>query len=567
LSRIYAAGVEATAISNITTDVAGYISFDAQGVKRLDVEGLIGYLETQFAAISTDGEYVAPATAASSAAAARTVSTRQLADSLNATIREENWNRRADWPTSTKVLAGGTLVAAIKEAIGACGRASDELYAYHQAVAAKLGSVLTEFYYKEGIDKLVPEGVQRFVDDVFGRFTWVTDRGEESAPSPVSARVQRDQNDTLQWVIPAVPSSRNITHFRPYRSAVGNDSDAWRLVPHDSDANGWPVGTLTITDSAKDSQLTDVLKTQLWAEPPATLADVVAGPNGMLLGHTYNSNELCASVNEAYYAWPLRYRRTTQWPIVGKQTFGSTTVVLTRGQPYYVSGADSSMLDLQPIESDQACVSRRSIVKIPAKGGYVGGVGFASQDGYCIADGSGVRCITGPDGFDLWDKDGWQALSPSTMHAAVQDGVLLMRFTGACYALDLKEGKLTTVDLTASAFFRDLLTDTLYYATGTAIKSFATAGTYRTATWKSPIVVQPKFIGYSWVQADSNYEANVTLKLHANGTLHSTTTLSSRAAKKGSGTGRHREWEMTVEAAVRVTSATAASSTEELRQL
>ncbi|MGE4243999.1 hypothetical protein [Ramlibacter sp.] len=574
MSRIFAGGVEATAISNITTDLAGYISFDAQGIKRLDVEGLIGYLETSFAAISTDAEYIAPATAASSAAAARNVSTRALVDSLNATIREENWNRRPDWPTTTKVLQGGTLVAAVADAIAACGRASDELYNYHQGVAAKLGQVLTDFYYREGIDKLVPEGVQRFVEDVFYRFTWVTDRGEESAPSAVSARLQVDQNDTKAITIPAVPSGRSISHFRLYRSAVGNDSLAWRMVPHASDSNGWPVSGLTITDDRKESQLSDQLQTQGWSEPPADLVDILAGPNDMLVGHTFEKNEVWFSVNgltKAPYAWPARYRKTTGWPIVAKGTFGNTVVVLTRGKPYFAQGTDSSAMDFQPVESDQTCVSARSVTSIPPRQGFAGGVGFASQDGYCVADGGAVvRVITGPDGFNLWDKDGWQALNPSSMVCAVQDNVLIIQYNNGaagCYHLDLVSGNLTTSDLVASAFYRDLLTDTLYYSTGTAIKSFATSASKRTATWKSPIEVNPRFIGYTWVQADSNYEATVTVKAYAAGTLNSTTVLDSRAAVKGIVPADEREWEVQVESAARVTSVTLATTAQELRAL
>lgn len=570
MSRIFAAGVEATAISNITSDVAGYISYDAQGIKRLDVEGLIAYLETQFAAISTGAEYIAPATAASSAAEARMVSTRQLVESLNATIREENWSQRPDWPTTTSALTGGLLVSAIKEGIAECGRASDDLAYYHQAVEPKVVQGLLDYYYSQGIDKLVPEGVQRLLEDVFGRFTWVTDRGEESAPSPISARVTMDQNDTLQWVIPAVPSSRNITHFRPYRSAVGNDSQVWRLVPHASDANGWPIASLTISDTLKDSQLKDVLQTHEWAEPPADLVDLIAGPNEMLVGHTFNKNEVCFSVNsalaKAYYAWPTRYRKPTAWPVVGKGCFGTTVVVLTRGKPYYASGADSSMMDMQPIESDQVCASRRSIVSIPARPGYGGGVGFASQDGYCVAEASGIRIIT----TELWDKVGWQALTPSSMHCAVQDNVLKIQYNNGaagCYAVDLETKKLVTVDLTASAFYRDLLTDTLYYATGTTIKSFGTAATKRTALWTSPIEVNPKFTGYAWVQADSDYASAVTVKAYANGTLNSTTVLTSRAAVKGVAPADEREWQVRVEAAVNVTSVTLARTAEELRAL
>lgn len=191
---------------------------------------------------------------------------------------------------------------------------------------------------------------------------------------------------------------------------------------------------------------------------------------------------------------------------------------------------------------------------------------YASGDGLCLAGPGGVSVITGPAGFNLFDKEAWAALTPSSIVAAYSEGCYIWKCTGGAYSLDMKTGKLTTLDLSATAFYRDLLTDTLYAASGTTIKGLFTAGTRRTAIYKSPRIVLPAYESFAWLQADSEYATSVTVKVYRNGALVQTKVLTGRKPVRCK-TGRHNEWEIQVESAEKVTGLTLASSTEELKQV
>jgi hypothetical protein len=552
MSRIYAAGNKATAVANIKTDVATFISFNTNGEKVLNVEGLVQYLEAQFAAISTDAEFIAPATAASAAAAAKSVATRQIADSLNNVVQLGHWTGRSDFPTATTVLTGSTLVSAIKDGIAELTRLSNAISDYYVSVANVLRQKLTDFYGSQGIDALVPAGVVRQIETRAVICTYVTDWDEESAPSPASALAEMDQNDSATYTAPSPPSGRHINRIRWYRSQSTNTGANFTFVDEVASTS------LSYLDEKKAEELQEPCPTTTWAEPPANLIGLTEGPNGGMAG--FFDNTVCPCENFVPYAFPVEYQKTTAWPIVGIGRFDSTYVVLTRGKPYFMSGADSASLDSVPVDSSQACVSRRSIVNVE------GGVIYASPDGLCVASASGVQLLT----QEHFNREEWQALVPASIFAIEHDGSYIFHYdTGSasgCYALDLKDGKLTTIDATGSAFFRDLVNDTLYLASGTTIKSLFTAGSKRTGTWKSKIMVMPSYANLGWLQANSDFEAPVTVKLYREGVLTDTKVLTGREPVRVS-SKRAIEHEVQIESAARVTGVTLASTAQELRGL
>jgi hypothetical protein len=551
-TRIYANNVKATALANIISDAGGYISFNADGVKVVDTAGLKAYLIAQLELISTTPEYIAPASASSSLAAARAVSVDNLVQQLVDAIGVNHWNTRADWPTSTDVLSGAALVNAVNAGIAECKRAAAAVTSYYADVNTRLQDFVTQFYYGQGIDALVTPAVVRIIETRAVIYTHVTDKGEESAPSPASALVELDQNDTATYTANTIPTGRNISLIRWYRSRSSNVGADFAFVAETA------YTTLAYTDSKKAEELQEPCPSITWSEPPATLAGLTEGPNGGMAGFTGNTFHPCE--NFVPYAWPAAYQKTTAWPIVGIGKFGNTYVTLTRGKPYFMTGADSASLDSQPIDSNQSCVSRRSIVNVE------GGVVYASPDGLCIASSAGVKLIT--EGH--FTRENWQALVPSSIFATEHEGAYIFHYdTGSvtgCYSLDLKTGKLGTINATGSAFFRDLLADTLYMASGTTIKSLFTAGTKRTGTWKSKKAMSESNQNYGWLQVDSDYESPVTVKLYRDGVLTDTKTVTSIAPVRLSAKIAMQH-EVQVESAAKVTSLTITNSTAELRAL
>lgn len=293
--------------------------------------------------------------------------------------------------------AGVALMAAVNRLTDHCTNVNANLRTAIQAILLDYVSAL-------------PTAVERAFETRSYRHTYVTDRGEESAPSDPSALVTIDQNDSVAVTIgsPSVaPHYGTLTHWRLYRSSTTSTGAAFAFVAE------IPIGTLTYADNLLQEELGETCPTSTWAEPPADLFSLVGLPNGILAGLADGGRVLCFSEPEAPYAWPDEYRIPLQYPGVALGVFGQTVVVLTIGPPSYVSGVDSANMTEQKLESPQACISKRSVVSTE------GGVIYASPDGICIAGPSGVELVTA----GAYSKEDWQALGLTTSFAEFSEGV------------------------------------------------------------------------------------------------------------------------------------------------
>lgn len=274
--------------------------------------------------------------------------------------------------------------------------------------------------YNQYVVPALPITTTRKVESRAYVYTYVTDWGEESAPSPASALIDVDQNDTVGNAVAAPPTGRHVVGWRLYRSSTTNVGAAYQLVEdsavgHAVLSNGvfdyFDIGTRTYTDAKKQAELQETLQTLTWVEPPDTLKGLVGLPNGIMAG--FFDKTVCFSEPFAPYAWPIEYQLTTEHNIVGLGVFGQTLVVLTEGYPYYASAADSASMSLQKIESPLSCVSKRSIANME------GGTVYASPDGLCLAGPSGVSLLT----EGSYAREDWQLLGPQTRLGGFHEGV------------------------------------------------------------------------------------------------------------------------------------------------
>lgn len=321
--------------------------------------------------------------------------------------------------------------------------------------------------------------------------TYVTDWGEESANSPVTELVEPTQYDTVKVVLPQPPADRFVKRVRLYRGNAGSaDNAAFQLVT-EMDAQ-----TLEFTDSLKAAQLGEGLVTSTWAEPDARMVGLVGMPNGIMAG--FFDNTVCFSEPYAPYAWPVEYQITTEHPIVGLATFGQTLFVGTTGSPYFISGSDSASMSALKMDSNQSCVSRRSIVAVQ------GGVLYASPDGLCLADGRGIQVVS----QGLFTREDWQALKPETILGAEHEGIYFMSYEGGdggVFCFDLPSKKLTRLHgAKPTALFVDRLSDVLYYASAATGKIHRLYGgtVRRTGLWKSGRNPFPQHATLAWAQVE-----------------------------------------------------------------
>ena len=372
--------------------------------------------------------------------------------------------------------------------------------------------------------------VDRIVDTRFYVVTFVTDWGEESAPSPVSDMLEVDQNDSVTIQRPAVSTgesyaSRHIQLWRIYRSNVGTRSADFQFVDEVQ------IGTSSYTDTKKSSELGEVCPTKTWEQPPYRmdaqfsglvkpvvgsnpfLRGLVGMPNGIMAGFFDNTVAFCDPYHP--YAWPVEYEITIEYPVVGLGVFGQTLFVGTTGNPYMISGADSASMSAQKLEARQSCASRKSIASVQ------GGVLYASPDGLCLADANGVTIVSS----GLYTREAWQKLNPSSMSAASHEDVYYLFYNAGsdsgCLSFDLKSKKLGRVDLSATAAFTDTLTDTLFVAHSGGVHACFMGADSRTGVWKTPLITFQKQAPLAWlkVYGDQTAETPVTVRWYGDGTL------------------------------------------------
>lgn len=550
----------------IIAQVPSYLSFAADGTKVLDKEGLRAWVTGQM--FSTIAANATPYYTLQQAQGMVSAAITPLLDRLAATIAPAHWQTRADWPMansgSQKEISSNRSAAVLK-AIGDLKVATTKVLADYDALNASKAEWIKNKMFDEGFAPFLPTPVVRQVDTRYYTTTLVTDWGEESSPSLVSDLLTVDSNDTVTIPKPTIPSGHGVVGWRLYRSNSGNQSAAFQLVADIAATNAvltasgafdyFDLVGASYTDAIPNSKLQEVIATTDWVEPPSNLAGLVGMSNGVMAG--YFDNVLCFSEPYAPYAWPIKYRKTLKYPIMGLGASGSTVFVGTRGSPYLASGADSASMTEEEKHVKQACVSAQSIVATDT------GAIYASPDGLCMADFSGVRVIT----QGLFTREGWQALKPDSIIAALHDGAYYFLWnngtTSGCYALDFNAGKLTQVQISGSALFSDQITDTLYVVNGTTISALFATGR-RTGLYRTGIVNVGRQQPFAWLQVDSDFSANVTVRWYGDGVLRHTATVTNREPVRLP-PGRYLEHEIEVETTAKVTSVTLAGSTQELQ--
>ena len=170
----------------------------------------------------------------------------------------------------------------------------------------------------------------------------------------------------------------------------------------------------------------------------------------------------------------------------------------------------------------------------------------------------------------LFSKEDWQALTPSSIFAVVQDSVLYFWYTGnggGCYGLDLVAKKLTRHDIPATSVCQDAVTDSAFVTSGGNVYQLF-AGNRATGRWVSGNVVIQKDAPFAWLQVWGEQDADnpVTFKWYNDGTLLHTATVTSNTPVRLPA-GRYREHTLEIASKARITEIAMVSSTEELQSL
>ena len=367
------------------------------------------------------------------------------------------------------------------------------------------------------------------IETYFYVYTYVNDFGWESATSPVSAAVTRDnQGSTAISAFAAVPSGNyNITAIRIYKTQSNSAANADFYFLREI-----AIGTSTTTDDNRT--ISELLTTSTWLPAPGVPTGGIANTtepnmtfltpmwNGMLAGIVGNSVRICEPYTP--YAWPAAYDVVPpDGKPVGIGVFGQTMLVLTTSRPVLVNGSTPDGLDQLRVEMPQGCVASQSIVSMGS------GVAWASEDGLCWLGSGGPRILTA--GIML--REDWQALVPSSIIGCMYEGLYFGSYDAGAgrkgFFIDTNSPQgIYFMDTGYSGMYFDELRDQLYVLDGVNVRKWDAGSTFMTYIAKSKVYKQGFPLNYGAAEVVASAYP-VTFRLYADGVLKHTETVQSRS--------------------------------------
>lgn len=282
-------------------------------------------------------------------------------------------------------------------------------------------------------------------------YTYVTDDGWESSPSPLASisDVNVGQDVTVTIVSDPGTVDLNITKTRLYRTTPAG---TWQFVKEQN------IGVTSITDDVPTDQLGEVLATTSWLPASNALKGLIVLDQGAFCA--FKENELWFSEPYIPYGWPLAYRLSTMNDIVAITAGAQSIYIATEKNPYVAFGTSPGEYQLVKIDEDLPCVSKRSMVDAGERAFY------ASTGGIVMFEGQTAQLVT----TDLIHKDQWwDDFDPANITAVWFDHKMFCFTPTISFIFDPKAADIVELNITVSAVFNSLEENLLYVLVGNKI--------------------------------------------------------------------------------------------------
>jgi hypothetical protein len=320
------------------------------------------------------------------------------------------------------------------------------------------------------------------------RITFVTDRGEETAPGMASDEVEYIDDKTKYGILLSdlpISDSSWVVSRRIYVAIDGGD---FYLID-EIDNN---VDTTYIIAPFDDDAITDLLITEDWDPVPENLTGLCGLPNGVLAGFLNDKNTGTIRLSFPFqpHAWPVDYSFKSLYKIVALLAVPEGLLVLTEGKPMLITGSTPDLMQEHVIESSDSCQSALSAV-------VSGGVAYwSSADGLAAFGGLQVKILS----KNTWSRDQWQALNPRKMHFQVYEDHLLIYANDAdkAFIYSLQRHDISELSQTGiECGLYDLVDDKLLLVDGDDLIAFNEGDYNLSATWESKHYIQTHARPYS----------------------------------------------------------------------
>lgn len=237
-------------------------------------------------------------------------------------------------------------------------------------------------------------------------------------------------------------------------------------------------------------------------EPDVGMQGIVAIQNNMLAG--FVGNQVCFSDVDRPWSWPIKYRKTLEYPIVALAAVGGQVVALTTKFVYMLTGSSPANISYSRADAPYPCLSKSGVLNV----GY--GVVFPSFGGLAVfQSGGGLQFVTKV----VHDWDTWPvSLDPSTLVAAFYQGKYFGSHSSGAFIFEQEEktgGFFTDVGANFSAAFYDALTNRFYYisdATGTLTEWDKTDQPLLPLEWKSKVLLTKGYLNFGAARVVGDYE-------------------------------------------------------------
>lgn len=253
------------------------------------------------------------------------------------------------------------------------------------------------------------------VEDRYYVYTLVTALGEEGPPSVPSdlLSVGTGQSVTIQTPGEITDPGAEYAFKRIYRTTPTSVGTAQYYFVAEI-----PIGQEIYVDTIDYIALGEELQSLDWYRPPEGLVGLTVLPNGVMAG--FIDRTLYLSEPYQPHAWPDRYTKNMDNPIVGIAAFGQQLVVATKENPYVGTATDPLSMTFSKLGTVEPCISKRAMRTL----GY--GVVYPSPNGLILVSPAGVKNVL----FDVWDQKEWRKLfkAYSDSFAVLHDGQYYLTF-------------------------------------------------------------------------------------------------------------------------------------------
>jgi hypothetical protein len=174
--------------------------------------------------------------------------------------------------------------------------------------------------------------------------------------------------------------------------------------------------TSNFVDDVTSNPIKEALPTMDYASAPDGLRGITSMPNGIMVG--FDGKKLYFSEPFIPHAWPEKYILTTDFGIMGVGAFGNSVAVLTKGQPYIVSGVTPDSMTMERVNVNLPCLDDRGIVDTSDE------VIYPSPDGIVSISSRGAIVLT----ENLISNEIWRKIATGDLSAGFYNGRYIMSY-------------------------------------------------------------------------------------------------------------------------------------------